>query len=50
LAKAPHYGWLGFLHEARTDLCMVFSSLAVLIDSGLLIGRRRHWYQSSKER
>jgi uncharacterized membrane protein YphA (DoxX/SURF4 family) len=49
LMKAPHYGWLGFLHEARTDLCMLFGTVAVLIDSGLHIGRRRHWYQSSKE-
>ncbi len=46
LDKLPHYGWLSFLHEARTDLCMIFGLLAVLIDSGLLIGRRRHWYQS----
>ena len=46
LAKLPHYGWLSFLHEARTDLCMVAGTLAVLIDSGLRVGRRRQWYQS----
>jgi uncharacterized membrane protein YphA (DoxX/SURF4 family) len=46
LVKLPHYGWLSFLHEARTDLCMIFGLLAVLIDSGLRIGRRRRWYQS----
>jgi uncharacterized membrane protein YphA (DoxX/SURF4 family) len=46
LPKLAHYGWLSFLHEARTDLCMVFGSVAVLIDSGLLVGRRRPWYQS----
>jgi uncharacterized membrane protein YphA (DoxX/SURF4 family) len=46
LAKLPHYGWLSFLHEARLDLCMIFGSLAVLIDSGVQIGRRRRWYQS----
>jgi putative oxidoreductase len=46
LAQLPHYGWLSFLHEARAELCMIFGSLAVLIDSGLRVGRRRRWYQS----
>ncbi|MGA9669621.1 MAG: DoxX family protein [Terracidiphilus sp.] len=46
LAKLPRYGWFSFLHESRTELCMLFGSLAVIFDSGLLIGRRRHWYQS----
>jgi uncharacterized membrane protein YphA (DoxX/SURF4 family) len=46
LAKLAHYGWLSFLHEARIDLCMLFGSVAVLIDSGLRIGRKRPWYQS----
>ncbi len=46
LPSLTHYGWLSFLHETRTELCLLFGSLAVLIDSGLLIGRRRHWYQS----
>ena len=46
LIKLPSYGWLSFLHEARIDLCMLFGSLAVVIDSGLLIGPRRPWYQS----
>jgi uncharacterized membrane protein YphA (DoxX/SURF4 family) len=46
--KAPHYGWMGFLHEARTDLCILFGLLAVLIDSGVRIGRRRRWYQSKE--
>lgn len=45
LPKVAHYGWLGFLHEARTDLCMFFCLVAILIDSGLQIGRRRRWYQ-----
>ena len=49
LMKAPHYGWLGFLHEARTDLSMLFGTVAVLIDSGMKVGRRKHWYQSSRE-
>jgi len=47
LAKVPHYGWLSFFHEARTDLCMVFGLLAVVIDSGVRVGRRRRWYQSN---
>lgn len=46
LVKLPHYGFLSFLHEARTDLCMIFGCVAVLIDSGQHIGRRRPWYQS----
>ncbi len=46
LMKAHLYGWLGFLHEARTDLAMLFCLVAILIDSGLHVGRRRPWYQS----
>jgi len=44
--KAPHYGWLAFLHESRTDLSMLFCLVAILIESGLHLGRRRPWYQS----
>ncbi len=43
--KLSYYGWLGFLHEARTDLCMLFGSLAIVLDSGLQLGRKRRWYQ-----
>jgi len=46
LARLPRYGLLPFLHEARTDLCIIFCALAVLIDSGQRIGRKRPWYQS----
>lgn len=46
LMKAHPYGWLGFLHESRTDLSMLFCLVAILIDSGLHVGRRRPWYQS----
>jgi uncharacterized membrane protein YphA (DoxX/SURF4 family) len=46
LAKLSNYGLLSFLHEARVDLCMLFGSVAILIDSGLQIGRKRRWYQS----
>jgi putative oxidoreductase len=44
--KLPHYGLLMFLHEARVDLCMIFGSVAVLINSGLRFVRRRQWWQS----
>jgi uncharacterized membrane protein YphA (DoxX/SURF4 family) len=45
LATLNHYGWLSFLHEARTDLSMLFSLVAIMIDSGLRVGHKRHWYQ-----
>jgi uncharacterized membrane protein YphA (DoxX/SURF4 family) len=44
--QLPHYGLLIFLHEARVELCMIFGSIAVLIDSGLRFMRRREWWQS----
>jgi uncharacterized membrane protein len=47
LPVLPLYGLLSFLHEARAELCMIFATLAVLIDSGLQVGRRRHWYQGN---
>jgi uncharacterized membrane protein YphA (DoxX/SURF4 family) len=46
LITLPSYGWLSFFHEARVDLCMLFGCVAVLIDSGLQVGRKRRWYQS----
>jgi uncharacterized membrane protein YphA (DoxX/SURF4 family) len=30
-----HFGVLGFLHESRTDLAMLFSLVAIIIDSGV---------------
>jgi uncharacterized membrane protein len=44
--KLKDYGWLSFFHAARVEFCMFFALLAVLIDSGLRVGRRRRWYQS----
>ena len=38
LMKAPYYGILGFLHEARTDLSMFLGTLALILRHGL--GRR----------
>ncbi len=43
--RLEHYGWLSFVHEARTDLAMLFGLVATLLDSGLKLGRKRPWYQ-----
>lgn len=40
-----HYGILAFLHESRTDLSMLFGLVAILVDSGVRMGRKRPWYQ-----
>jgi hypothetical protein len=46
LAKnVSRFGILGFLHEARTDLAMLFSLVAIAIDSGVRGGRATRWYQ-----
>lgn len=45
LSPLSHYGLLSFLHEARTDLCMLFGTVAILIDSGLRLGRKKRWFQ-----
>lgn len=47
LAKVAHTGWFGFLHEARTDFCMLMGTIIVMIDSGIQLGRRE-WYQSKE--
>lgn len=39
------YGVFGFLHEARTDLAMLFCLLAIVFDSGVRGGRKTRWYQ-----
>jgi uncharacterized membrane protein YphA (DoxX/SURF4 family) len=46
LDALKEYGWLSFFHQARTDFCMVFGLLAIVIDSGLRVGRKRRWYQT----
>ena len=33
--KLDHYGLLSFIHEARTDLCMLFGLVAILLESGM---------------
>jgi putative oxidoreductase len=40
-----HYGPLAFVHESRTDLCMLFGCLAVLFDSGLSMGHAKRIFQ-----
>jgi uncharacterized membrane protein YphA (DoxX/SURF4 family) len=45
LEKLHSYGWLSFLHQARADFCMLLGLVAVLIDSGISVGRRKQWYQ-----
>ena len=37
--NTAHTGFLGFLHEALTDLAMLFSLVAILLDSGVRGGR-----------
>lgn len=43
--RLNHYGLLSFVHEARTDLSMLFCLAAILIDRGIRVGRKRKWYQ-----
>ena len=38
--KIDHYGVLSFIHEARTDLAMLFGLVAILLDSGMRISLR----------
>ena len=38
--KMDRYGVLSFIHEARTDLAMLFGLVAILLDSGMRISLR----------
>lgn len=38
--KLDHYGFLSFIHEARTDLAMLFCLVAILLDCGMKISLR----------
>lgn len=38
--KLDHYGVLSFIHEARTDLAMLFALVAILLDSGMRLSLR----------
>ena len=46
LESLKEYGWLSFFRQARVDFCLIFSLLAIVIDSGLRVGRKRRWYQT----
>ncbi len=39
-ARLEHYGVLSFIHEARTDLAMLFGLVAILLDSGVKVSLR----------
>lgn len=43
--RLSRYGVLSFLHESRTDLCMLFGCLAVLLDSGTQLGQKKRLFQ-----
>ncbi len=43
--KLNHYGVLSFLHESRTDMCMLVGCIAVLLDSGLTMMRAKRLFQ-----
>lgn len=43
--KLSHYGLLSFLHESRTDLCMLVGCVAVLLDSGVTMVRTKRLFQ-----
>ncbi|WP_109488990.1 DoxX family protein [Occallatibacter savannae] len=38
--KLDQYGVLSFIHEARTDLAMLFGLIAILLDSGMRFSLR----------
>jgi putative oxidoreductase len=39
--NVPHTGFLGFLHESRTDLAMLFCLVAILLDRPPRFGGKR---------
>jgi putative oxidoreductase len=45
LAPLNEYGWVSFFHESRTDLLTAFVLLAIILHSGIRVGRKRRWYQ-----
>ncbi len=42
--KLGHYGILAFLHESRTDLCMLFGTVAIFLENGLQLLKKKKWY------
>jgi putative oxidoreductase len=43
--RLNHYGVFAFLHESRTDLCMLFGCVAILLDSGIQLGLKKRSFQ-----
>ena len=43
--KLGRYGVLSFLHESRTDLCMLAGCIAILLDSGLTMVQKKRLFQ-----
>ncbi|HTB99024.1 MAG TPA: DoxX family protein [Terracidiphilus sp.] len=43
--KLSHYGLLSFLHESRTDLCMLVGCAAIFLDNGAKLVQRKQWFQ-----
>jgi putative oxidoreductase len=43
--KLGHYGLFSFIHEARTDLCMLVGCIAILLDSGLTMSQSKRLFQ-----
>jgi putative oxidoreductase len=43
--RLSHYGVLSFLHESRTDLCMLVGCIAILLDSGLTMIQKKRLFQ-----
>ncbi|MDE3200437.1 MAG: DoxX family protein [Acidobacteriota bacterium] len=42
--KLGHYGILPFLHESRTDLCMLFGTVAIFLENGFKLFKKKKWY------
>jgi uncharacterized membrane protein YphA (DoxX/SURF4 family) len=46
--ELPHlgrYGFLTFIHESRTDLCMLFGCVAILLDRGSAMSQKKRLFQ-----
>lgn len=43
--RLGHYGVLSFLHESRTDLCMLAGCIAILLDSGVSMIQNKRLFQ-----
>lgn len=48
--SVPHHGIFAFVHEARTDLAMLFCLIAILTESGVRFGRPKAWHEPKRGR